>query len=65
MFSDTIDEARFWLIVSGNPVHGFKYYGPFESSEAAIKVAEKFLHSDFMSDEWWVTELESTKEIIH
>lgn len=39
-----------WIAITGNPVDGFSYYGPFENHEGAITFAEK---SNFDGD-WWI-----------
>ena len=40
------------MIVSGNPIDGLTFYGPFEKMELAVAHAEK---SEIISDDdWWV-----------
>lgn len=40
-----------WILISGNPVTGFTYYGPFESA----KQAEEYSENTYFDDEcWWV-----------
>jgi hypothetical protein len=41
------------ILIVGNPMDGFSYFGPFESVEDAIEYGEK----NFAEDEWWVSEL--------
>jgi hypothetical protein len=41
------------IIVTGNPVDGLQFHGPFESNEEAIRYAEVAF-----DEEWWVTSLE-------
>lgn len=39
------------IVVIGNPVDGYSFYGPFEDSEDACEFAEANL------DEWWLADL--------
>lgn len=45
-------EALKWIAVTGNPVDGFFFYGPFPSPEAATEWGEREGQTD-----WWITEL--------
>ena len=42
------------IVVTGNPVDGFAFYGPITKSEAA----ERDFGSEISSD-WWIVELDS------
>ncbi len=44
-------EADLHVVVSGNPVDGLEFSGPFESREAAIA------HGENMQPDWWVAPL--------
>jgi hypothetical protein len=41
------------IVVTGNPVYGFYYYGPFDSVESASEWARTTLSSP----DWWVAGL--------
>ena len=41
-----------FIIISGDPVNGFNFYGPFEFKEDAIKWAEILSKRD-----WWLSDL--------
>lgn len=43
-----------YIVIVGNPVDGFSYYGPFEDRETAIKYAERNFRN---SGDWWVHDL--------
>jgi hypothetical protein len=49
-----------WLIVRGNPVIGFTYWGPFDDSADAVAWADENITVEY---DWWLTELETPKEI--
>lgn len=38
------------IVITGNPVDGFFFYGPFDSAEAAISWAEV----EHQGQSWWV-----------
>src|SRR5262245_19657920 len=42
-----------WIVVTGNPVNGFTFTGPFDDSDAAAEWAESLSGED-----WWVAEIE-------
>ena len=48
------------IVITGNPVDGFEYYGPFDSPSQAGDWAEDLLQQD-----WWATIVESPASIIH
>lgn len=43
-----------WIIVTGNPVDGFEYHGPFNTEDSAIEWADTFIE-----DEWWLAHLDA------
>lgn len=45
------------IVITGNPVDGFAYHGPFESEEEAQEWAE-----NECQDDWWVAPLASPSE---
>lgn len=47
------------ILVTGNPVDGFQFVGPFEDSDDAVRYAEDEEHRD---TEWWLGDLESPEE---
>lgn len=42
-----------YIIVAGNPINGFFYYGPFIDSDAALTWARASIEV-----EWWAVKLE-------
>jgi len=48
------------IIISGNPVDGFFYYGPFEDAEQALEYADA--EYSIRNSEYWVTELTPPEE---
>jgi hypothetical protein len=40
-----------YIIITGNPVMGFTFHGPFDDSNEAMDYADQ------VGDEWWVTQL--------
>lgn len=42
-----------WVVVSGNPIDGFKFFGPFEIQEDAVD------YMDRLADGCWTTKLET------
>lgn len=44
-------DSDFWIIIVGNPVDGFIFYGPFGSHEQAISVGE------YIDADWWIAQL--------
>ena len=45
------------IVMVGNPVGGFRYYGPFKTSEDAIYWADRNV-----DDLWWAVPLEEPAE---
>lgn len=44
------------IIITGNPVNGFRYIGPFKTADHAIDAAERFLSG--VEADWWIAPLE-------
>lgn len=44
-----------YFIISGSPVYGFRYIGPFDGQKEAEDYARS--QSENISKNWWVTEL--------
>lgn len=43
-----------WIIVAGNPVDGFVFYGPYQERDDAVHDAE----NGHLNGDWWIAELE-------
>lgn len=48
-----IERVTLWIIICGNPMDGYSYFGPYTSRKEAIDKAEYFDGGN----PWWVTEL--------
>ena len=48
------DEEQHYIIMTGGPQNGLRYYGPYSSATDAMEDAEK--HN--LQDNWWITPLE-------
>lgn len=46
------------IVVSGNPVDGLYFFGPFNNSEEAIEWAEQSREG-----EWWIAPLAATEHV--
>ena len=44
-----------YFIISGSPVYGFRYIGPFDGYKEAVDY--RFANSQTISTTWWVAEL--------
>ena len=44
-----------YFIISGSPVYGFRYIGPFDGHKEAEDYQKE--HSDTISKNWWIAEL--------
>jgi hypothetical protein len=44
-----------WIIVTGNPIDGFRFYGPFSSSGDACQWTED--NSKIIDPDWYLAEL--------
>ncbi len=47
-----------FIVITGSPVAGFDYIGPFEDSEDAVEFGETSLVG-----EWWLGHLDSPPEL--
>ena len=47
------------IVIVGDPVEGFEYYGPFDSANEAISFADGSVGGVVIDEHWWVVELES------
>lgn len=45
------------LIITGNPVDGFRFIGPFEDHDAALAYAE--LEGASIEADWWIAPIEA------
>jgi hypothetical protein len=45
-----------YLIITGNPVDGLRFIGPFDSAEEANQHADDLMAS---YEEWWTAEMEA------
>ena len=45
-----------WIVLFGDPVQGFTYHGPFDTSDEACEYGD--LHRGNDADEYWVAPLE-------
>jgi hypothetical protein len=39
-----------YIIISGNPLDGYKYYGPFETFDAADAAIERMLPNSWVAE---------------
>jgi hypothetical protein len=44
------------IVVSGNPITGFWFTGPFSGADIAAEWAESYYDSNY---DWWISDLES------
>lgn len=42
------------IVITGNPVYGFKFFGPYPTRDDAIEAGQWFDNAD-----WWVAPLEA------
>lgn len=45
-----------YIIITGNPVDGFNYTGPFKSHDDALRYAEAYFEGNV--DSYWICELQ-------
>lgn len=45
-----------FLVITGNPVDGFNYYGPFVERIDALE----YVSAQYGDVEWWISKLEAT-----
>jgi len=48
-----VGNLRLAILIAGNPLDGYSYFGPFSSEHDAVVWAERNRHDDL----WWVTDL--------
>jgi hypothetical protein len=48
------------IIVTGNPVDGLEFYGPFKTHDDAVEFANTDPH---MPDEWWIAKLHGKEDL--
>lgn len=48
------------ILIIGDPMLGYRYYGPYRSFAAAQRFAERLKHTD-----WWIAPLEPKREATH
>ena len=51
-----IDKPDLHIIIFGNPVNGFVFYGPYQTHHEAVEVLEKEYQT---GNEYWTAKLES------
>lgn len=44
-----------WIVISGNPIDGCSFYGPFKTRDQANDWADRNVANEY---DWWVTNLE-------
>ena len=47
-----------YVVITGNPVDGLFFYGPFDSYDEATAYAER----NHDGDDWWATKLQQPEE---
>jgi len=47
-----------WIVITGNPISGFDFVGPFSDPATAIDCAERDLSSSEI--DWWISKLKPT-----
>lgn len=55
---DIFDLMGMHILITGNPVDGFEYFGPFKTGEEAITYGE-----DWLSSDWWIALLRGKEEL--
>lgn len=55
------EETDKFILVTGNPVDGYEFVGPFVSHDAALECAENFQSP--LSDEWTIATLLDPPEV--
>jgi hypothetical protein len=49
-----------FIIITGNPVDGFNYWGPYPTHTEAAEEASEF----FRTCDWWISDISDPKEVI-
>lgn len=47
--------VEYWIGISGNPVDGFEYLGPWNDKELAVDCM------DWVTGDWWVARVNSSR----
>lgn len=55
---DIFDLMGMHILITGNPVDGFEYFGPFKTGKEAITYGEERLGND-----WWIAPLRGKEEL--
>lgn len=42
-----------YILVTGNPIDGFMYFGPYDTHDEAVEIADR----DLGAVEWWTAKL--------
>lgn len=50
------EELKAWIVIFGDPIDGFMFYGPFEGQQKASEWAESQAASD-----WWIAPIEAVE----
>lgn len=50
-----------WIIITGNPVDGFEYHGPFDTNESACEFGNGDEHMTDHGGDWWVAEIQAVQ----
>lgn len=45
-----------WIVITGNPMDGFGYTGPFESADQANEWADMHVTREY---DWWLAKVEA------
>ena len=48
-----------WMIATGSPVDGFKYYGTFDDREDAIAFSEQ----NIQDIDWWIVKIQPKEDL--
>jgi hypothetical protein len=52
-------ERLMYILITGDPVEGFEYHGPFTDEHEAISYGEKHFPDSY----WWDVELEDKDDV--
>jgi hypothetical protein len=58
--SENHNEPRMYVVLYGNPIHGFEVYGPFASYAKAVAFGKEEVEA-YVSTEWWIMPLHAPK----
>ena len=51
------------VIVTGNPVDGLFFYGPFDTTGEASEMADRHIHGNNNVGEYWIARLLSPRDL--